>query len=150
MKQPPAVPPHILLVDDNRDGLLVRRSLLEELGYSVAIARSGEEGLKLFEASPFDVVVADYRMPRMNGVELIQRIRKTNPNARVILLSGFVEPLGLTEENTCADVVLAKSSNEAAHLLRSIKRLLSHASHRKPPATEGTRRPAVRNGAASC
>ena len=85
----------------------------------------------------------------MNGVELIQRIRKTNPNARVILLSGFVEPLGLTEENTSADVVLAKTSNEAAHLLRSIKRLLNHASRRKPPATEVARKRTARTGTAS-
>ena len=70
------------------------------------------------------MVVTDYRMPRMNGAELIQRIRKLNPNARIILLSGFVEPLGLTEENTGADVVIAKSSNEPAHLTRWVKRLL--------------------------
>jgi CheY-like chemotaxis protein len=79
-------------------------------------------------------VVADYRMPRMNGLELIQQIRVLNPNARVILLSGFVEPLGLTEENTGADAVIAKSSNEPAHLLRWIKRLINRTSQRKPPA----------------
>jgi len=124
-----------LLVDDNRDGLLVRRAVLEELGYVVSIARNGEEGLKLFESANFDVVVTDYRMPRMNGAELIQRIRKLNPNARIILLSGFVEPLGLTEENTGADVVLAKSSNEPAHLTRWVKRLLNRAT-RKPPAAQ--------------
>ena len=56
------------------------------------------------------MVVTDYRMPRMNGVELIEKIRNVNPNARVILLSGFVDPLGLTEENTGADAVIAKSS----------------------------------------
>ena len=119
-------------MDDNRDGLLVRKSLLEELGYRVQMARSGEEGLKLFESSNFDVVVTDYRMPRMNGVELIERIRKLNPNARIILLSGFVEPLGLTEENTGADVVIAKSSNEPAHLVRWVKRLVNRSSPRKP------------------
>ena len=127
--------PNILLVDDNRDGLLVRRTLLEELRYRVSVARNGEEGLKLFESASFDVVVTDYRMPRMNGAELIQRIRKLNPNARIILLSGFVEPLGLTEENTGADVVIAKSSNEPAHLTRWVKRLLNRAA-RKPPAMQ--------------
>ena len=79
----------------------------------VQIAANGEEGLKLFEAAKFDVVVTDYRMPRMNGVELIQRIRMVDPDARIILLSGFVEPLGLTEENTGADAVITKSANEA-------------------------------------
>jgi CheY-like chemotaxis protein len=115
--------------------LLVRRTLLEELGYAVSIALNGEEGLKLFESANFDVVVTDYRMPRMNGAELIQRIRKLNPHARIILLSGFVEPLGLTEENTGADAVIAKSSNEPAHLTRWVKRLLNRAV-RKPPATQ--------------
>ena len=135
MKTPAPTHPNILLVDDNRDGLLVRRSVLEELGYGVSVARNGEEGLKLFESAKFDVVVTDYRMPRMNGAELIQRIRKLDPNARIILLSGFVEPLGLTEENTGADVVIAKSANEPAHLTRGVKRLLSRAT-RKPPASQ--------------
>jgi CheY-like chemotaxis protein len=134
--KPSASPhPNILLVDDNRDGLLVRRSVLEELGYGVSVARNGEEGLKLFESASFDVVVTDYRMPRMDGAELIQRIRKLNPNARIILLSGFVDPLGLTEESTGADVVIAKSSNEPAHLTRWVKRLLNRTA-RKPPASQ--------------
>jgi CheY-like chemotaxis protein len=135
MKTPALPHPNILLVDDNRDGLLVRRSVLEELGYGVSVARNGEEGLKLFESAKFDVVVTDYRMPRMDGAELIQRIRKLNPNARIILLSGFVEPLGLTEENTGADIVIAKSANEPAHLTRWVKRLLNRAT-RKPAASQ--------------
>lgn len=105
----------------------------------VEIARTGEEGLKLLQASTFDIVVSDYRMPRMNGKEFIQRIRQITPGAGVILLSGFVEPLGLTEESTGADVVLIKDSNEAAHLLRWIKRLMNRGSQRKPPAAERRR-----------
>ncbi len=135
-------PPHpnVLLVDDNRDGLLVRRALLEEIGYCVQIASNGEEGLKLFESSNFDVVVTDYKMPRMNGTEFIERLRKLNPEARIILLSGFVEPLGLTESNTGADVVLAKSSNEPAHLVRSVKRLVNRVAPRKPAGRQQTGR----------
>ena len=127
--------PNILLVDDNSDGLLVRRCLLEEIGCCVQTAVNGEEGLKLFQAAKFDVVVTDYRMPRMNGVELIQRIRLLDPNARVILLSGFVEPLGLTEQNTGADVVIAKSANEPARLVRTVKRLVNRPV-RKPPGSQ--------------
>jgi CheY-like chemotaxis protein len=136
MKQAAPSHPNILLVDDNRDGLLVRRSLLEELGYHVQIAPNGEEGLKLFNTVTFDVVVTDYRMPRMNGAELIQRMRKVNPNVRVILLSGFVEPLGLTEQSTGADAIIPKSSNEPAHLVRWVKRLINRAAVRKPPAAQ--------------
>jgi CheY-like chemotaxis protein len=136
MKIAPLLTANILLVDDSRDGLLVRRSLLEELGYSVEIATNGEEGLKLFEVAKFALVVTDYRMPRMNGAELIQKIRKLDPNARIILLSGFVEPLGLTEQNTGADAVISKSSNEPAQLSRWVKRLVNGSSLRKPVASQ--------------
>ncbi len=126
----------ILLVDDNRDGLVVRRSLLEELGFKVEIAINGEEALKLFLSATFDVVVTDYRMPRMNGVELIVQIRERDPNARIILLSGFVEPLGLSEQNTGANAVISKSSSEPAHLVRWVKRLLNEPARRKPPGKQ--------------
>ena len=145
MKPAPVLTPNILLVDDNHDGLIVRKSLLEELGYGVQIACNGEEGLKLFETSTFDVVVTDYRMPRMDGVQLIGHIRRRDPHARIILLSGFVEPLGLTAENTGADSVIAKSAHEPAHLVRSVKRLVNRAIERKPPATQkGGARPVSR------
>jgi len=72
----------------------------------------------------------------MNGVEFIAKIRSLNANARVILLSGFVDPLGLTEENTSADLVLAKSSNEASHLVRGVKRLMNRTAPRKPPTRQ--------------
>jgi CheY-like chemotaxis protein len=136
MKNSP-LPARILLVDDNRDGLLIRRSLLEEQGYYVEVAPGGEEGLELYQASGFDVLVTDYRMPRMNGVDLIRRIREIAADARIVLLSGFVEPLGLTEANTGADAVIAKSASETTHLLRAIKRLLSPSRvKRKPPASQ--------------
>jgi CheY-like chemotaxis protein len=140
MKKSSALDPHVLLVDDNRDGLLVRRSLLEEAGCRVQVAHDGEEGLNLFKSSAFDVVITDYRMPSMNGVELIRHIRAHEPDARVILLSGFVDPLGLTEENTGADVVIPKSSREAAHLIRWVKRLLNR-TERKPAARENEKQP---------
>jgi CheY-like chemotaxis protein len=143
MKTLSAPVPHVLLVDDNSDGLLVRRALLEELGYTVEVAHNGEEGFTLFQTSNFDLVVTDYRMPRMNGVELIVRIRQVSPNARIVLLSGFVEPLGLTEENTGADSVIAKSANEPAHLTRAVKRLVN-AAKRKPPSAQKNTSSSVR------
>ncbi|HXS97138.1 MAG TPA: response regulator [Candidatus Limnocylindrales bacterium] len=136
MKSASILTPQILLVDDNRDGLLVRRSLLEELGYQVKVANCGEEGLKLYETTNPDVVVTDFRMPHMDGIELIRRIRTLNANARIVLLSAFVEPLGLTEANTGADAVIAKSANEPVQLLRTVKRLVNKAALRKPPTRQ--------------
>jgi CheY-like chemotaxis protein len=132
---PPEKTPEILLVDDNRQGLIARKSLLQELGYIIRTATGGEEALELFSRQKFDVVVTDFKMPSMDGIELIQRIRDIEPNARIILLSGFVEPLGLCEESTGADVVISKSAGEVGYLTRSVKRLLNRPPARKPPAS---------------
>src|SRR5215467_149393 len=142
MKIPPTMHSEVLLVDDNRDGLLVRRALIEEQGIQVQIAENGEEGLRLFQSGNFAVVVTDYRMPGMKGTELIERLRQIDPNVRVVLLSTLVEPLGLTEQNTGADTVIAKNSREPVHLVRAVKRLLNRAASRKPPRSQ--EKPATR------
>jgi CheY-like chemotaxis protein len=135
MKTTLEVQAKILLIDDSRNGLLVRSALLEDMGCAVEMADNGEEGLKLFQSKCFDVVVTDYRMPGMNGVEVIAKIREIQPHARIILLSKMAEPLGLNEANTGADAVLAKSSNEVSLLPRTVKRLLNRPV-RKPSSSQ--------------
>jgi CheY-like chemotaxis protein len=125
MKITPEVQAKILLIDDSRNGLLVRSALLADMGCHVEIATNGEDGLSLFQSGRFDIVVTDYRMPGMNGLELIARIREIEPRARIILLSKMVEPLGLNEANTGADAVIAKSCNEVLLLPRTVRRLVN-------------------------
>jgi CheY-like chemotaxis protein len=139
MKIPPA-PAHqgatILLVDDNPHGLVARKTVLEELGYVVHTGASGEEGLNVLSRHKVDLVITDFRMPNMDGVELIRKIRKLRQDMPIILLSGFVEPLGLTEERTGADIVLSKSAGEVGFLIRSVRRLLNRQPPRKPADSE--------------
>ena len=124
------------MVDDNAHGLSARRSVLEELGYRIATAASAADALDQFHSQTFDLVVTDYKMPRMDGVELIARLRKHAPGLPVILISGFVDALGLNEDNTGADAVIQKSANEVSHLVRSVGRLLRKPPAKKPPASE--------------
>lgn len=137
----PAAPVHpgaiILLVDDNPHGLIARRTVLEELGYRVRSCQSGVEALEWFTTQPVDLVITDFRMPNMDGVELITRIRQVRADTPIILLSGFVEPLGLTEQSTGADVVLSKSAGEVGFLVRSVRRLLNRQVQRKSVESAG-------------
>jgi CheY-like chemotaxis protein len=140
----------ILLVDDNANGLAARRSVLEELGYRIVTSTSGAEALEQFAALKFDLVVTDYKMPRMDGLELISRLRKYTPDLPIVLVSGYVDTLGLNEASTGADVVIQKSANEVSHLVRSVNRLLRRKSPaKKPPATQAAAPKVKRKGAAS-
>ena len=120
----------ILPVDDNPHGLTARKMILEEDGYSVKTAVSGEQAWQIIRESAFDVVVTDFRMGEMNGGELIRLIRASDSTARIILLSGFVACLG----DTGADEVICKSNKEIPELLRALKKL-AHRLIRQPAAS---------------
>jgi CheY-like chemotaxis protein len=128
----------ILIVDDNSLGLAARRSVLEELGHKVVTTTAPHDALELCGKQRFDVVVTDYKMPKMNGVEFISRLRKQHPSIAVILISGFTDTLGLNESNTGADIVIQKSSHEVSHLIRSVNRLLRKQTQpsKKPPSSQ--------------
>jgi CheY-like chemotaxis protein len=133
----------ILLLDDNSLGLAARRSVLEEIGHKVVTSNTPQEALELCGKQRFDVVVTDYKMPKMNGVEFIARLRKQHPTMAVILISGFIDTLGLNESNTGADVVIQKSAHEVPHLIRSVNRLIrkQHRPMRKPAVSQPGAKP---------
>ena len=133
----------ILLVDDNCDGLMARRSVLEELGYTVIPACCGGDALQILDQSSVDLIITDYKMLPVNGLELIDQLHKNNIVAPIILLTGFANNLGLCPENTGANVVLQKSADELASLLRHIKRLLGPS--RKPVRSDTPRKTMARS-----
>ena len=130
------------MIDDNHQGLLARKIILEDLGYAVATASSGEQGVQRFqdalEAAPFGLVITDYRMPGMGGIEVIRQIRAMAPAVPLVILSGYAEVIALAPESTGADAVLAKGPREQFDLADTVQRLVpSGARHRgKPPASE--------------
>jgi DNA-binding NtrC family response regulator len=82
----------ILIVDDEQDLLgLLKRSLEPDLNCRVETAASGEEALKQLSESRFDLVLADIKMPGMDGLELLQIIKRKNPDQTVVMMTAFGE-----------------------------------------------------------
>jgi len=79
---------HILIVDDEPDELSAWRRTLAPLGHPVDTTTSAAEALRMCEEVQYDLVILDYVMPRMKGLELLARIRKKLPLVRSILISG--------------------------------------------------------------
>ncbi len=139
MRKHDVPPARVLLVDDNARGLAARRIILADHGYGIETALSGEEAWEIFQNHPFDVVVTDLRMGGIDGLELIRRIRAADSPAAIILLSGFIDCLGLTAESTGADEMINKSNTEVPELLRAIRKLSARPRRRKPGSACDTR-----------
>ncbi len=82
----------ILIVDDEKDLLdLLRRSLEPDLGCRVHTVASAEEALKRLSEDFFDLVLADIKMPGMDGLELLEIIKRKNPDQTVLMMTAFGE-----------------------------------------------------------
>jgi DNA-binding NtrC family response regulator len=79
---------NILIVDDEK---AIRKTLGEILsyeGYKMDEAGDGEEALKRFKEKAYDVVLCDIKMPKMDGIEFLERARESNPDVPIIMISG--------------------------------------------------------------
>ena len=112
----------ILCIDDETAGLLPRRLLLESAGYRVIEARSGLEGIRLFQSEKVDAVILDYWMSGMKGTQVASELKRINPNVPIIVLSGMLDLPG--EASGLVDEWVIKGSTRAEQLLNSISGLL--------------------------
>jgi DNA-binding NtrC family response regulator len=79
---------NVLIIDDEK---AIRKTLAEILsyeGYKIDEAENGEEGLKRFKEKTYDVVLCDIKMPKLDGIEFLERAREHNPDVPVIMISG--------------------------------------------------------------
>jgi CheY-like chemotaxis protein len=79
----------ILCIDDQWNGLIGRKMLLEKSGYQVLEASDGQEGLKLFLTHSVDAVVVDYQMPGMSGDVVAARMKRLDSHIPIMLLSAY-------------------------------------------------------------
>ncbi|MCF7811285.1 response regulator [bacterium] len=84
----PGVKIKLLIIDDEVDLLASLKNVLQRRGMEVITAQNGEEALKHIQAFLIDVVVLDVKMPGMDGLEVLERIKKESSNVEVILLTG--------------------------------------------------------------
>jgi len=79
---------NILLVEDDRKLARALGTILEEDGHEVALAHDGERGLELGVESPYDAIILDVMLPRMDGIEVCQRLRANQINVPILMLTA--------------------------------------------------------------
>jgi DNA-binding response OmpR family regulator len=79
----------VLIVEDNLDLMNTLEEVLIEDGYEVITAQDGAEGIKNNRKNSPDLIILDLKMPRMDGIETLRRIRKTDKDVIVIILTAY-------------------------------------------------------------
>lgn len=79
----------VLIIDDDKDICLVLSRFLSKNNYEVDVANNGEEGLKQLRAKEYTLVLCDYRLPDMTGVDALRKIKLLRPQTAVIIITGY-------------------------------------------------------------
>lgn len=99
----------ILIVDDNPNMSSLLAEMLEMLNYQAEVASDGEEALLKLGESDFSLVITDFRMPNMTGIELLSKIKSMRPELPVAVISGYnIEEIEDRELTQKADGFLSK------------------------------------------
>ena len=128
----------ILCVDDNEQSLSIRKVMLETRGYRVITCSNAQEALDRFSQGGVDLVLTDFIMPNVDGVWLVEQVKKLSPDTPTVLFSGKIKNF---ERNTPADVFLPKGMYAPAELLERIRILLVR--KRGPKRSNHSPEPAV-------
>mgnify|MGYP005845662199 CR=1 FL=1 len=104
----------VLVVDDEKNYLLVMETLLTGAGYEVLTADSGEEALETIRRNDLDLVITDMKMPRLSGIELMEQIKQVYPDLPVIMMTayGTVEKAVEAMKKGAFDYILKPFKNE--------------------------------------
>jgi len=116
---------NILIVDDEKNYLLVLSAVLEEEGYEVLTALNGLEALETQKSSDVDLVLTDMKMPGMDGIELLERIKAYDPDLPVIMMTahGTVDKAVEAMQKGAYSYILKPFDNE--RLILYVKKAIS-------------------------
>jgi two-component system cell cycle sensor histidine kinase/response regulator CckA len=116
----------ILLVEDDAYLAEAEKKMLEELGYKVTALTSSVEALEIFQKLPdrFDIIIADYAMPKMTGLQMIRKIRSISPDIPVIICTGYSKVVQQQKIASLGIGEIIMKPIELGYIANSIRRLL--------------------------
>jgi two-component system response regulator HydG len=79
----------ILIIDDNNDICLLLERFLSKQGYKTDSVQRGEDGLTLLRKEAYELVICDFKLPDIDGLEMLRRIKVMHPNTAVIIITGY-------------------------------------------------------------
>jgi CheY-like chemotaxis protein len=129
----------ILIVDDDKDVLRMLEFGLKKMGpgYQIKTAKDMQSAVEQVEAQPFDLVLTDYMMPGMTGIDLVQAIRHLSPETQVVLMTAY----GTTDLHTTSNHLGVDAYLNKPFTMEQLREVVHRLTHR--PVPEPTPEPVV-------
>lgn len=114
----------VLMIDDETDIIKIGQKVLQDSGYTVITARSGEEGIALYLQNRVDLVLLDVSMPGIGGVKCLRQIMSLNPEAKVIIISGYLSDGRVEEAMTLGARAILNKPYSFEELFATVRKVL--------------------------
>ncbi len=114
-----------ILICDDEEGIRESLKLILEKDYDLAFATNGNEAINTLKKNPIDIVIMDIKMPRIDGIETIRKLKELQPNLKILIASGY------KSAETAQEAVKAGASNyivkpfERKEVLTAVQKLIS-------------------------
>lgn len=128
---PRTTTPHILVVDDEEVIVSLVRDCLTEDGFQVSVASCGADAELLLNAEPFDLLVSDIRMPDFDGIELLRRAKKIQPEIGAIFMTGYANVETAKDAITEGALDYLRKPFNIAEIRSAVSRALTRLSSRE-------------------
>lgn len=80
---------NILVIDDEAAQRDILTGYLKKKGYKIFSAPSGKEGINVTEKNPVDIILSDFKMPDLSGLEVLKQVKKINPEISFVIVTAF-------------------------------------------------------------
>lgn len=107
-----------LAIDDDAPIRELLKDLLTDAGFDVTTAVDGAEALRAFKKEPFDLVVTDLLVPKLDGIRLAEEIRALRPDAKILVITAITHSLGKELQRAPIDGYFSKPIPSKAFLAR--------------------------------
>ncbi len=129
----------ILIVDDNPEDLRLSMRVLEKGGYTVAGTTSGREALATLREKTVDLLVLDLSMPEPDGFDILRTVRRTMPQLKILMISGFMDGRLLDAAKQLGATATLQKSLDLDSLLSTVNSLLAVSDNQKHSSAPPTR-----------
>lgn len=115
----------ILIIDDNENLLEITQHILSDAGFEIDTMENIQDALQIINTIQYDLVIIDYMMPFMNGLEASKWIRKKLPNIKILIISGYTDwEIFKQDVKKVSEVPILPKPFKGTKLLATVKDLL--------------------------